>query len=461
MALVPIRITRTSKPPLGTPIDWSNPLSQGLVGAWAFNEWCGSVAFDSCNKFHATLRNSPIWSPEGIQFSHGANNTTQPYLDCGSGLLNGATHIRVRIGCYAGPTGAVSEDVNLWAQAGDSSTLAELAVGYAYDNNRLRVVYNNISLVNNAAYVISPNKYHVIDAVFIPGLSVTIYDNGKLLYSTAIGALPNVSGVFTIGAYKRLAANNYYGFNGTITDCQLYRDVLPEIAYLSANPWQIYEPEVMWVSVGGGVASFTGVYAASQLVQTQSSAALLQFAGSTAQIQTANSESLAAILGFAGTVSQTQAQQAQAIYQSLLAITGTVSQLQAAQIASLTASLAFGGVSAQVQAAQTEALAAVLSFAGATVQNQQKQSETLAALLSFGGNISQSQAIQIEALQAILAFSGSVDQTQSQQREIILEFIAAIILNFGFVLPAETKGYVLPMETKGFTLPAETKGYTL
>jgi len=31
MALVPIRIPRTSKPPLGTPIDWSNPLVRGLL----------------------------------------------------------------------------------------------------------------------------------------------------------------------------------------------------------------------------------------------------------------------------------------------------------------------------------------------------------------------------------------------------------------------------------------------
>lgn len=166
----------------------------------------------------------------------------------------------------------------------------------------------------------------------------------------------------------------------------------------------------------GVSAGFTGIYAASQLAQTQSAAAsldfigssaqsqsvqsqmvsaLLQFTGSTSEIQAANSEALAAVLGFTGTVSQTQSQQAQAIYQALLAITGSVSQSQAAQIASLTASLAFGGVSAQVQAAQSEALAAVLSFTGATVQNQQAQAETLAALLSFGGNISQAQSIQI------------------------------------------------------------------
>ena len=41
--LVPIRIDRTSKPPLGTPLRSDGHWSvQGLIGAWSFNEGAGS-----------------------------------------------------------------------------------------------------------------------------------------------------------------------------------------------------------------------------------------------------------------------------------------------------------------------------------------------------------------------------------------------------------------------------------
>lgn len=53
MALVPIRVDRTSKPPLGTPLRSDGHWSvQGIVGAWAFNEGSNSktiVSFDNEN----------------------------------------------------------------------------------------------------------------------------------------------------------------------------------------------------------------------------------------------------------------------------------------------------------------------------------------------------------------------------------------------------------------------------
>lgn len=310
-------------------------------------------------------------------------------------------------------------------------------------------------------------------------VAVSIYKNGSQVAIVSGLTLPATSDhtlLITATGTSPLLISVF--IDGSTTAAVTYSDSSPLIAgspgfYVVGNGVSANNNFDDWtdgVSAGG---SFTGTYAASQAAQSQSAAALLSFAGSTAQsqssqsqilsallqftgstaeMQAANSEAIAGVLGFTGTVAQTQAQQAEAIYQALLAITGAVSQSQAAQIASLAASLAFGGVSEQVQAAQSEALAAVLSFAGSTAQSQQLQTETLAALLSFGGEITQAQAIQIEALQAILAFGGSVDQTQAQQRQIILEFIAAIILNFGFVPPSETRGFVFPVEVKGYIL---------
>jgi len=46
-------IYSSTKPPMGTQIDWTDPLSQGLVGCWLFNEGGGSEAFDLCGSVGA------------------------------------------------------------------------------------------------------------------------------------------------------------------------------------------------------------------------------------------------------------------------------------------------------------------------------------------------------------------------------------------------------------------------
>lgn len=497
MALVPVRITRTSKPPVGTPIDWGNPLTQGLVGAWAFNEGGGRSAFNAVNGLVGTLGTTEQLTNRGLT-NDATVNTGGAFSPSPSWMVNNCPYsfitevsmiatgsFNVIGGFVAGSAGFV-----LWGNSAGAITLKHSGL----TTDRLATSNSIPQITNN-----TPVK---IAAIF-DGANRLIYTDGKLKSSASTtGTYVAPTTAFGLGGTN---GGNLNGMNGCMNYSYLYSRALSptEIASLSANPWQIYQPEITWVTVGGGVESFTGTYAAiqaaqsqslaaalaftgysaqSQVVQSQIISALLQFSGSTAQMQRANtealsaalsfsgtseqsqsrqSESLAASLGYFGAIAQAQAHQAQAIFQALLAITGSVSQSQAAQIATLTASLAFGGVSAQVQAAQSEALAAVLSFTGATAEIQQVQTETLAALLAFGGNISQAQAIQIETLQAILAFGGSVDQTQAQQRQIILEFIAAVILNFGFILPPETKGFTLPMETKGLTLPVEVKGYTL
>jgi hypothetical protein len=72
MALIPIKRSRTSKPPIGTPIDWSNPLTAGLAGAWAFNEGTGATAFSPTGNNASFLL--PVWDTNGLFFSRVAGN---------------------------------------------------------------------------------------------------------------------------------------------------------------------------------------------------------------------------------------------------------------------------------------------------------------------------------------------------------------------------------------------------
>lgn len=79
-----------SKPPLGTPLDWENPLNDGTVLALAMNEGHGDKVQDlSLNRNHGTLHNFAFppttasgWNPG--QTGVGLNfNGTNNYISCG------------------------------------------------------------------------------------------------------------------------------------------------------------------------------------------------------------------------------------------------------------------------------------------------------------------------------------------------------------------------------------------
>ena len=75
------------KPPLGSQIDWSHPLSTGIVGYWLFNEGSGNKINDiSNNRNIGTLTNFDLttaWksSPLGKSLDFDGSND---YINCGN-----------------------------------------------------------------------------------------------------------------------------------------------------------------------------------------------------------------------------------------------------------------------------------------------------------------------------------------------------------------------------------------
>ena len=425
MALFPIQIPWTQKPLLGTPIDWSNPLSQGLVGAWAFNEGAGSSIFDAVTNKSFPASGGLTWGSGGAVFG-------------------GSTF--VSLGTALNSTLVETKPWTILFEISPAVATSNNVFGYRNGNCRINIVhtasevragiFNGSAWFYKSAPAVAGGIYSC--SVSWSGSALTLMVNNVVATGTNLAASNSTSAAI-LGALNDSTQSRFIG------NILLFDVFATNV--ISANPWQIYQPQVMWVEVGvGGVFSFTGTYAAAQIAQAHSVAsilgfsgdaaqsqsaqsqivaALLAFTGTPAQMQSANSEAIAAVLGFSGTISQTQAIQTEALFQALV-LTGAVSSTQAAQIAALTGSLAFGGASAQTQAAQVEALTVVLSFAGSTVQAQTAQSESLGGLLSFGGEVAQGQAIQAEALAAILAFSGAVGQTQAQQQEYISDYVARL-----------------------------------
>ena len=58
------------KPPFGAEVDWSDPITEGLVGCWLFNEYCGRLVspFGQCSAGY----HSGLWCPIGLDLT---NNT--------------------------------------------------------------------------------------------------------------------------------------------------------------------------------------------------------------------------------------------------------------------------------------------------------------------------------------------------------------------------------------------------
>lgn len=67
-----------TKPPLGSQIDWSCPLSQGLVGCWLMNEGGGNRITDIINQKNGKAV-TPLW--KGTDLSFGVANNS---FDCGT-----------------------------------------------------------------------------------------------------------------------------------------------------------------------------------------------------------------------------------------------------------------------------------------------------------------------------------------------------------------------------------------
>lgn len=257
------------KPPLGTPLNKSDPINRGLVGSWLMNEKAGSTVLDSSdNRNHGTLTNSPVWSAGKYGPSILFNPTNTQFINIGDkksldGMLQlsfGATfrlNAEVANGTYAiigkfdgtyDSTSTYQLDVQI------SSTRFWRALLWAYktDNSAYYLISD---YVNNAAF---KGTWHTIVGV-CNGVTGEIFVDGKSIKSSArVGEIQTSATNFCIGS--RSNGGNY--FDGDISDGFVYRRALSssEIQRLYRNPFCGYgRPmiELFSVSAGGGGTNYT------------------------------------------------------------------------------------------------------------------------------------------------------------------------------------------------------------
>lgn len=292
MAFVPIRVDRTSKPPIGTPLRTDGHWSvQGLAGAWAFNDGAGVTTFNavsgrisiSANGIGTVGLNPVANSPVVSAFVSSINTRDLTIVTGQDKRTNtGSTSGRASI-CAVGE-GHASGGARLGRPSVNGT---ELCFVPRCDDEAHRWSFGN-------------NPQWSTIAVTAKSSQLLGYIDG-VVSGAEVG-----SGTWTTSSED----NVYLGCNGVtyrqwgqpIGFIIVYsRAITPsEVSFISANPWQIYEPETVWVEVGGGGEDnpFSGaIYGKSSASANLSTAVVLAAAAqgsSTAQAALSTALELAA-----------------------------------------------------------------------------------------------------------------------------------------------------------------------
>lgn len=488
MPLVPIRIPRTSKPPLGTPIDWSNPLAQGLVGAWAFNEGAGNTAYNPAGR-PLLLNSGAVLDSVTAKFDasndYGVVSAIPQTADMTvvyQGKINGYANNNAQL-CESSSDSNGGNAFYIRPNGGGSAT-GRYAVGYIGPSGSLQVSFPRPTNDHTAVVVLTRLQI----SAYFNGVAQPANTHASPAYSSLNGTQPlyfNSRGGAAL--FLGCSINCFYIFSRALSPA--------EIASLSANPWQIYEPEIIWVEVGSGASAallegiLSGTASTSAALTTAITMAAQSSGSATATADLTTSIALAAQILASGTAagdlttaislagqssgqSSTTAELLSAITLagSSQGISSVTAQLTtairlaaiAAGVGSLAGDLA-GTVAAAILAGTAAGSSSVdadlltaIPLAGSALGSgaTQAQLSTAITLAAAAQGDSAAQA----ALATAISLSAQVNGTSSVQGVLAG---ALAVLGYGFVLPPEIKGYVLQSETRGFVLPAETKGYTL
>lgn len=251
-----------SKPPLGVQLDQGHPLAEGLLGYWALNEGAGRQVNDLARNNHGTSGatvSQTVWKggPSGVVYdiaNAGANRILIP----DSSRLDVPTVFSVSA-LLMMRTAPVTGNQFIANIFGD---------GQSISNNSLLFRFGD-SAAGNArrlALYVNDGSYHgVVAGTDIPlntwtlctgthdGATTKLYMGGRLITSgaNAFSAVQDALD-FVIGA----TTNNARPLDGPIAWVGYWKRKLTdsEIATLSADPYQLFQPPVWrrWFVPGAG-----------------------------------------------------------------------------------------------------------------------------------------------------------------------------------------------------------------
>ena len=238
------------KPMMGQQIDWSNPLSKGLVGYWLMNEGTGNVVADlSGNGNTGTLVADTHWVPGkfGPCLSLDGDgdwvNTKEQVTSIGVGKSFTVSMFVNTVN--AGATGTLLSS--------NSSTSDRFSIEINSVGAAVAGLYNGAGYIQNvrsgAGSIVSNRLYHIV---------YTTDTVNAFMYVDAIASNTSQNPTTALNAGTRIGArvSGLSPFNGTIDDVMIYNRALTpgEITELYINPFGMFRPtfSVWWYSGIGG-----------------------------------------------------------------------------------------------------------------------------------------------------------------------------------------------------------------
>ena len=227
-----------NKPPMGWPLDLSEPINDGLVGYWYMPEGSGNKVFDlSENGYGMGFVASPIWTSG----KHGSailfNGSTQ-YLSRNFAFVN-AVPLTVVAWAYTNATGSNQSIFSIT----DTNTLFDhFRLQRRALNDKIIALTNDSGGSSFSEYPVAPaiNTWFQAAAVFAAANSRIVYVDGIAATEETTSRTPNTGNVdiTTIGSsfYDSIIKLPWSGKIGMV---MLYNRALPasEIALLHRFPF--------------------------------------------------------------------------------------------------------------------------------------------------------------------------------------------------------------------------------
>ena len=231
------------KPMLGTPLDWSNPLNNGLVMHLAMNEGHGDVVRDlSMNGNHGTLKNMAFpptagsgWNPGqtgvGLNFDGTDDYVTcgnDPSLDITDAITISAWIRPESISDYDGICGRGGYDVGFWTATHSNGNVLFYLAGV-----------RNWAISGNS--ILYDGNWHFVAFTYDKNDG----SNNMVFYRDMYSQSETETGSFNSTPNIDVIIGDPYNFAGAIDQVRIYNRALTskEVKDYYINPWQVYLDE--------------------------------------------------------------------------------------------------------------------------------------------------------------------------------------------------------------------------
>jgi hypothetical protein len=248
MAAIVYRRVRAAQPQDNAQVDWSNPLSQGLLAVIVGSYTIDPVTGKPLTNFQSNTR---VGAATGLGID-GRSAQTKTYLPSGLTVNLGAMFV------IAATSDGSSEQVV--AEFGPDSSFADGTRGIRFNGGRIGAYTRNLYEI--AAPTASPVNTPIAIGTNFSSAFMSLYLNGQMVNSgntvnsTAGAAMFNIGGI--------LGQSGQYFLRGPVTVGYVWGRTLSdgEMQSLSDNPWQIFKAPKHRLNVAAAISAAASASAA-------------------------------------------------------------------------------------------------------------------------------------------------------------------------------------------------------